>query len=331
MSDGNFEFKITPPAETIGDERDAMGGTELMMDRIMNGVPKELLDEFVIIPQRIRDEHMDNDKKKILWLHDLADDPESAHLRDPKSRERFDKFVFPSNWALWDFHQKLGVPYEDSIVIKNAIEPIPVHEKPKDGKLKIIYFSTPHRGLNIVESVVRYMEQQRDDFEVDVYSSFKLYGRDEQDELPEFKDLYGRLEELKTVNYHGTVPNDEIRKVLPETHILSYPSTYLETSCLVAIEAMAAGCLAVLPNYGALPETCKEFAVMYPWEPSDAMHAATHYQYLNNALDTFWAEGLQSILTMQSTYYNYFYDIRMIVGAWEMLLKSLSSKAGIGE
>ena len=52
---------------------------------------------------------------------------------------------------------------------------------------------------------------------------------------------------------------------------------------------------------------------------------------LNNALDTFWAEGLQSILTMQSTYYNYFYDIRMTVGAWEMLLKSLSSKNGIGE
>jgi glycosyltransferase involved in cell wall biosynthesis len=174
------------------------------------------------------------------------------------------------------------------------------------------------------------MEQQRDDFEVDVYSSFKLYGRDEQDELPEFKDLYGRLGELKSVNMHGTVPNDEIRKALTETHILSYPSTYLETSCLVAIEAMAAGCLAVLPNYGALPETCKEFAVMYPWLPGDAMHAATHYQYLNNALDTFWSEGLQSILTMQSTYFNYFYDIRMIVAAWGMLLKSLSSQIESG-
>jgi glycosyltransferase involved in cell wall biosynthesis len=314
----DFEFSIVPPKD-----REAMGGTELMMGRIEERIPKDLLDDVVIIPQRIRDEHMDNDKKKILWLHDLPEDPESAHLKDPESRKRFSKFVFPSNWALWDFHQKLGVPFEDSIVIKNGIVPIPIHEKPKDGKLKLTYFSTPHRGLNVLESVIRVMEQQRDDFEVDVYSSFKLYGRDEQDNHPEFKDLYDRLGELETVNYHGTVSNDIIRKALPETHILTYPSTYLETSCLVAIEAMAAGCLAVVPNYGALPETCKEFAVMYPWSQEDAMHAVTHYHYLNSAIDTFWNEGIQSILAMQATYFNYFYDIDMIARAWTLLLSSV--------
>ena len=143
MSD-NFEFNITPP-----EERDAAGGTELMMKRVMEVIPEELQDKFIIVPQRLRDEHTDSKKKKILWLHDLAEDPESAHLKDPKSRERFAKFVFPSNWAMWEFHQKLGVPYEDSVVIQNAIEPIEVHEKPKTDKKKIIYFSTPHRGLNL--------------------------------------------------------------------------------------------------------------------------------------------------------------------------------------
>ena len=118
------------------------------------------------------------------------------------------------------------------------------------------------------------MEDARNDFEVDVYSSFKLYGRDEQDNLPEFQDLYGRLNELKSVNYHGSVSNDVIRKALEDTHILSYPSTYRETSCLVAIEAMAAGCLAVVPNYAALPETCKDFAKMYQCSPDIQQHAA---------------------------------------------------------
>jgi glycosyltransferase involved in cell wall biosynthesis len=317
MSD-DFEFNITPP-----EERDAAGGTELMMKRVIEIIPEELQDDFIIIPQRLRDNHTDSKKKKILWLHDLAEDPESAHLKDPKSRERFAKFVFPSNWAMWEFHQKLGVPYEDSVVIQNAIEPIEVHEKPKTDKKKIIYFSTPHRGLNLLESVVRVMEDARNDFEVDVYSSFKLYGRDEQDEHPEFQSLYGRLQELKSVNYHGTVSNDEIRKALLETHILAYPSTYLETSCLVAIEAMAAGCMAVVPNWGALPETCKDFATMYQWSPDEQQHAAMHYHYLCSALNNFWNDTTQQILELQTIYYNYFYSMELCASRWNGLLRSL--------
>ena len=319
MSDDNtFEFKVTPPKE-----RPARGGTELMMERVLERIPEKLQDEFIIIPQRLRDEHTDSDKKKILWLHDLPEDPESEHLKDSKSRERFTKFVFPSNWAMWDFHQKLGVPYEDSVVIQNAIEPFDVHEKPKGGKTKIIYFSTPHRGLNLLESVIGVMEQARNDFEVDVYSSFKLYGRDEQDELPEFQDLYSRLIEHNTVNYHGTVSNDMIRKALLETHILSYPSTYRETSCLVAIEAMAAGCHAVVPNYAALPETCKDFGTMYQWSPDDQQHAAIHYHTLCNALNTFWNDYTQRILEMQTIYYNHFYSMDMCAARWNNLLRSL--------
>ena len=70
-------------------------------------------------------------------MHDLAEDPESEHLKDKENRKLFSKFVFPSNWSMWDFHQKLGVPYEDSIVIQNAIEPIAIHEKPKTDKKKM--------------------------------------------------------------------------------------------------------------------------------------------------------------------------------------------------
>ena len=314
MSEDSFELQIDQEGST------PMGGTELIYNRVMERIDDKLKEKFIIIPQRVRQEHLDDDRKKILWLHDLPEDPESAHLKDEKNREQFSKFVFPSNWALWDFHQKLGVPFEDSIVIPNCIEPIANHEKPKSDKKKIIYFSTPHRGLNLLESAVRVMEDARNDFELDVYSSFKLYGRDQQDNLPEFKELYDRLNELKSVNYHGTVSNDVIRKALTETHILAYPSTYLETSCLVAIEAMAAGCLAVVPNYGALPETCKDFAMLYPWSPNIQQHAATHYHYLCSALNNFWNDSTQQVLELQKIYYNHFYSMDMCAAKWNSML-----------
>lgn len=317
MSKDTFELHIN------NENSEPMGGTELIYNRVMDVLDDGLKDEFVIIPQRVREQHMNDSRKKILWLHDLAEDPESEHLKYEENRKKFSKFVFPSNWALWDFHQKLGVPFEDSVVIRNAIEPIEIHEKPKTDKKKIVYFSTPHRGLNLLESVIRVLEDARNDFEVDVYSSFKLYGRDEQDELPEFQDLYGRLQELKSVNYHGTVSNDVIRKSLKETHILAYPSTYLETSCLVAIEAMAAGCMAVVPNWGALPETCAAFATMYPYSPDPQQHAATHYHYLCSALNNFWNDSVQDMLSMQTVYYNYFYSMEMAAVKWNSLLHSL--------
>jgi len=316
MSD-SFEFRINQQNSK------PMGGTELIYNRVMDSLDDKLKEEFIIIPQRVREEHLRDPRKKILWLHDLPEDPESEHLKQQENRDLFERFVFPSNWALWDFHQKLGVPYEKSIVIPNCIERFPQHEKPKDGKTRIIYFSTPHRGLNLLESVARVMQDARNDFEIDVYSSFKLYGRDQQDQHPEFQDLYNRLNELRCVNYHGTVSNDEIRAALLKTHILAYPSTYLETACLVAIEAMAAGCMAVVPNYGALPETCKDFAHMYPWSPDIQQHAATHYHYLTNALNTFWTDYVQATLEMQTTYYNHFYSMQRCAAKWDSLLRGL--------
>ena len=134
MSEDSFEFQINQ------EESKPIGGTELIYNRVVDCLDDELKDEFIIIPQRVREEHLKDSRKKILWLHDLAEDPESEHLKYEDNRQLFEKFVFPSNWALWEYHQKLGVPLENSVVIPNCIEPIPVHEKPKGLKKKIIYF-----------------------------------------------------------------------------------------------------------------------------------------------------------------------------------------------
>ena len=189
-----------------------MGGTELLREGLYKRLPPELLSNYNFMLSKVRDEFFDN-RKTILWLHDLPEDPESEHLKNKTSRDRFEKLIFVSNWQQFDFYQKLQIPYEEGIVIKNPIEPIPQHEKPKD-KIRLIYFSTPHRGLHILESAIRQLRSQRDDFEVDVYSSFEIYGWGQHDERPEFKDLYDRLNKLDCVNYHGTVSNDEIREAV---------------------------------------------------------------------------------------------------------------------
>ena len=54
----------------------------------MEKVSKDLLDQFNIIKSRVRT--ISDDKQNVLWLHDLAADPENNHLKDAEARKRFE-------------------------------------------------------------------------------------------------------------------------------------------------------------------------------------------------------------------------------------------------
>ena len=65
---------------------------------------------------------------------DTWDDPESQHLKEKESRDRFDKLVFVSNYQFQTYHLAHGIDYREAVVLKNAIEPIPDYEKDKGDK-----------------------------------------------------------------------------------------------------------------------------------------------------------------------------------------------------
>ena len=119
----------------------AIGGTELMRDWLFTEMEKAepgLKDKFQFISTRVR--NLDVDKQRILWIHDLANDPEVQHLKDKENWKNFERIVFVSHWQQHQFKMLLGFPYEKGVVIQNAVYPIPEHEKPKDGKINVCYF-----------------------------------------------------------------------------------------------------------------------------------------------------------------------------------------------
>ena len=295
----------------------AMGGTELSYKWMTERVDQELLEQFQIICSRLR--NLEN-KPRIFWIHDTADDPEVQFLRkEPQKLGLFETIVFVSNWQQQQFATFLGVPWEKGVVIQHAIEPIPQHEKPNDGKIRLIYASTPHRGLEILLDAFEIMD--RDDVELEVFSSFKIYDRDEMDE--QYKPLYQKAEEMKNVIYHGSQPNEMVREAMQRSHILAYPSVYPETACITAIEAMSAGLICVLPNLAALPETCANFAWMYNFTQNPKEHAKVFAGVMNGAIDQFWEDSVQSILKTQKAYFDLFYSWDNRVFKWNQLMKSI--------
>ena len=61
-------------------DRNSMGGTELMKYALYDKLPKDILNKFQIIPSRFRG--LEDGKKSVYWVHDLALDPEMEHLKD---------------------------------------------------------------------------------------------------------------------------------------------------------------------------------------------------------------------------------------------------------
>lgn len=309
----------------------AHGGTEMMIDRIKNSVPQDYLNGVAIHFSRVRD--IPEDKINILAFHDLPNDPEMSRFKDANLRSKFDKFVFVSNWQMQLANLYLGIPYSDSVVINNGIEPIigqgdtyKIFDKFKDidsdKTINLIYHTTPHRGLEIATYAVDVLSKKYP-IHFDVYSSFKAYGWEERDKP--YLQLFDFIKNHKNMTYHGWQPNTVIRNALNKSHIFAYPNIWQETSCIALIEAMSAGNLCVHPNYGALYETAANQTLMYQWNENPEKHAeifikelekAIHLIYNNNAASLAYKSNIHSLN-------NFTWD--NLKNKWIQLIKDLKS------
>jgi UDP-glucose:(glucosyl)LPS alpha-1,2-glucosyltransferase len=299
-----------------------MGGTELILGHLKAAFP-ELTEKVQIIMSRPEQVTLE-DKPRILWLQDLPQDPGSAPLKDNTYRSNFNAIVFASHWQQAMYNFVLGIPYAQGMVIKNAVPLIDVQlPKPKD-KLKFIYTSTPHRGLVILAEAARRLAEIRQDWELDVYSSLKIYGWNEQDK--QFKPMYDVLRANPCVNYYGSVPNAEVREAVKNAHVFVYPSVYMETSCMAVQEALMAGCLCITSNFGALPETCGEWAWMYQFDERPDVMVSRTLNSMIKALDEYDSNAVQMTLPMQQLYYQRFYSFESRLDQWKMLLEHVASQ-----
>ena len=294
----------------------SMGGTELLTMELFKRLPEEYKDYFQFIISRKYDLE---DKPRLYWLHDLALDPVHSFLTEPNGISLFEKLVFVSHWQQQQFNSLLNIPYSKGVVIKNAIDPIEYHDKPKDGPLQLMYCSTPQRGLDVLYNALSLLD--RDDWHLHVYSSYSLYGWKQNDEP--FQPLFDKIDEHPNMTSYGAVPYDELREAWKKMHILAYPSTWQETSCRVAMEAMSAHCAVVTSNWGALPETCGEYGYMYTYTEDKQEHAVRFADELEDVMDEYWSEVTQFNLDNARQYAYTHYSWSKRISQWTYFLDNL--------
>jgi len=300
------------------------GGSELMTERLINSLPPEILSDLHIVVSRLR-KPLEPDKIRVYWVHDLPNDTESAHLSDG-GWAKFHKIVFVSHWQRDAYVQTFGIPWSKTAVISNGIYPIDVKVEDKfkfkpGDPIKLIYHTTPHRGLNILIPVVKKLTEKYPEIKLDVYSSFGIYGWHQRDE--QYMNLFDEIKRSENMNYHGHTTNDNIREELKKSHIFAYPSIWAETSCLSLIEAMSAGNLCVHSNYAALPETSGGLTQMYDLHEDLSKHAEILYHNMDMIIPLIKENKVLGAVQTTKTYADLTHDWNTQKIKWMHLLKHL--------
>lgn len=186
-----------------------------------------------------------------LWCHDLFT-PGAERL------ENYDKIL-----CLSEFHRDYvkvlqNIPAEKVMLMKNGIDPKHFKQPATKSPNKIIFPSSPDRGLDRAIEIVKRARDKFPDLELHVFYGFENMRAMGMTEM--VNKLERMIAENPWVHYHGNQPKDVLSKHFLESAVWLYPANFIETFCITALESLAAGCFPIIRNFGGVVDTIRPFA-----------------------------------------------------------------------
>jgi len=297
------------------------GGTELQIKYLNKFVDLSKYKNINLIINHAVFAKIVPDKINILWCHHYIDQPSIQMLKNKVFVDKLDAIIFVSDWQYSQFLINYNLPKEKCFVIKNAIETTPIIKKKKNKKIRLLYSTTPWRGLNVLINSIDYLNNLRDDFVLDVYSSTMIYGdKFHEDNKKNFEELFNKVKNTKNVNYYEYVENEKILNILEDIDIYTYPSTFIETFCISALEALSKGCLVFMTDNGALKELGNNYAEFINFDSNLKKLSINYAKKLNILMDKYKSNYFEKRLKEQSEYYSNNFSWKKRYLEWENLL-----------
>jgi glycosyltransferase involved in cell wall biosynthesis len=124
---------------------------------------------------------------------------------------------------------------------------------PKEkNPLKIVFPNSPDRGLDKVIRVLDYVREKHP-VELHVFYGFDNMRKMNLNAQAEYYENMAK--ERPWVRLRGNVPHGTLLKEYKDASLWVYPTDFLETSCITALECVAKGVYPIVRNWGALPYT----------------------------------------------------------------------------
>lgn len=279
---------------------------------------------------------LDTKTQLVFWSQDSDISPQVLPLQDFEKRNVYDGIALVSNWQRNKFCLKFSLDPFRTRVLRNAISPTFSHLFDSNQKILIEkrsppvlgYTSTPFRGLGLLLDMFPHIRQAVPGTTLKVFSSLKVYQVAQATEDAYFGELYRRCREMEGVEYVGSISQVELAQELRSITALTYPNTFLETSCIAVMEALASGCHVITSDLAALPETTVGLATLVPvdgnWQTYKNNFIDATLQVLTQHRDSDSA-NLEALLTEQVRYIGNFCTWSVRAHQWVQWLQELSS------
>ncbi len=245
-------------------------------------------------------EHNVEARSRYLWVHDVI-----PYNLTPELALRTDKIFALSEWHKSNIVRTHGfVDPEQVHVTRNGIDPKRFGWEFINGKWKqalphrdshrLVYSSSPDRGLECLLDVWPQIKENVPDASLDIYYGFDNWERCAQGNPPQqtlIANIKKKIAALKSsdVRLNGRVNQNTLANEFMKSGVWAYPTWFSETSCITAMEAQAAGLRIVTSPIAALNETVGNRGVMITgdWLSEDYKVAFTAavIEALNNNAD----------------------------------------------
>lgn len=226
----------------------------------VNYVPSSLydgqggFDVFVSsrVPDALKTRHA---PKQYLWMHDTMD----AYTWRFKPEQKIDGYICISEWQRATAIE-IGIAEDKIITIPNAIHDYFPRTNEERNRKRGVWLSSPDRGLHNVIKLQKECDEIFEDYWV-LYSWHNI-------NVVNADNFYVFCRSIKEKNYlrkkgvklAGRLPIDEVKELLQTTGFVMYPSSFEETFCISAMEALINGSTLLCNRNGATYETVKKTA-----------------------------------------------------------------------
>jgi glycosyltransferase involved in cell wall biosynthesis len=259
---------------------------------------------------------------KLLWAHDCHYD--SRLTQDRASQ--FDTFLVLTPWHARFWRERYPFTSDRITVTRNGIDPALFERTVARDPHRIIYSSSPDRGLDRAVRAMPSIRARVPDATLHVFyglTNLLLRAEDTGDrnllvDAGEVRYLL-RTHERFGVVFHERVPQDRLAVEFLKSGVWGYPTSWWETSCITAMQAQAAGCRTVTTARGALVDTAGGAGTMITHDPESPEYLPAYVDAVVEAL-TRPENGDRAALRAQARQR---FSLDGLTDEWDAMLRAL--------
>jgi glycosyltransferase involved in cell wall biosynthesis len=226
-------------------------------------------------------------RKTFLWTGDSSTNIHTIGLGDPRIFKQMDGVFFVSDWQRETMCEASGLPLAKAFILRNGVHLGDFLGEEKRMRKRLIYASNPQRGLIHLPGIYLNLKRFHPELELHLFCNAALFDMTWPPKIARdipHEALLNLIGSIPGCFVHGTILQMQLARELMKSAILTYPCHIPETSCMVALEAQAAGCAIVTSSIGGLPETVGEAGILVNGDPTSEAYLKTFTEALDQLL-----------------------------------------------